>query len=509
MAIVFMIVKDYQPISIIEDTGFRALLRLVSPQYTIPSRGKLTGILHTKFLSAVKFISDALRNKFLTLTTDMWTDEYNCQSYLGLTVHFLDDKSQMESFNLAVEPFPDSHTHENIIHVFNVVLERFGINDGMIDFVISDNAANIKKAITTRFGEEKHLSCFNHTLNLVTENAIKNLPSIESVINEVKQIVGFFKRSNLAMEELRRSQREAGEEPLAPIQSVKTRWNSVYSQCARFCKLSPHIAKVLLKMKSSGPSMLTNEKMRAVEDIRDFLEPFHKVTEEMSGENYVTISRIIPTLSCLLQKTKDVKTATKTGRQLREHLLVSLEEKFDKVGMYMKWSICTFVDPRFKGLHFSEGEHMTDVQNRLLELYQTIKPTAEGGNSHIETRRDELSENLWNFHAQLAEMHNKKMTENPGQSDFSEEVYRYRNASVSPINSNPILVWEDIKAFYPKIYVLAKRLLPIVGTSVPSERLFSKSGYVITEKRSRLSPERVNEICVLNSLEKNVFYQIE
>lgn len=43
-----------------------------------------------------------------------------------------------------------------------------------------------------------------------------------------------------------------------------------------------------------------------------------------------------------------------------------------------------------------------------------------------------------------------------------------------------------------------KRRLCIVATSVPSERIFSKSGQIINEKRTRLGHKRVSELVFLN-----------
>jgi len=45
---------------------------------------------------------------------------------------------------------------------------------------------------------------------------------------------------------------------------------------------------------------------------------------------------------------------------------------------------------------------------------------------------------------------------------------------------------------------MAKRYLCIVATSVPSERVFSKSGQLISERRSRLTSKNVQMIMFLN-----------
>lgn len=53
-----------------------------------------------------------------------------------------------------------------------------------------------------------------------------------------------------------------------------------------------------------------------------------------------------------------------------------------------------------------------------------------------------------------------------------------------------------MKTVYPKLYNLAKKYYLLVGTSVPSERLFSKTG--TTEKRNRLTTKRLSKLLFLN-----------
>lgn len=44
--------------------------------------------------------------------------------------------------------------------------------------VISDNAANITKAVDLMFGKGKHIPCFAHTLNLLATKAINDVPEL-------------------------------------------------------------------------------------------------------------------------------------------------------------------------------------------------------------------------------------------------------------------------------------------------------------------------------------------
>jgi len=53
---------------------------------------------------------------------------------------------------------------------------------------------------------------------------------------------------------------------------------------------------------------------------------------------------------------------------------------------------------------------------------------------------------------------------------------------------------------YPHIAKIAEPYLSLVATSVPSERLFSKAGNIMTTKRNRLKGEKLQQLLFLNSL---------
>jgi hypothetical protein len=51
---------------------------------------------------------------------------------------------------------------------------------------------------------------------------------------------------------------------------------------------------------------------------------------------------------------------------------------------------------------------------------------------------------------------------------------------------------------YPRLSVIAKRVLTVPATSVPSEEIFSSAGLIVTRLRTKLSSEVVDQIIFLN-----------
>ena len=80
----------------------------------------------------------------------------------------------------------------------------------------------------------------------------------------------------------------------------------------------------------------------------------------------------------------------------------------------------------------------------------------------------------------------------------SSEVDRYHTEAPLPLScKNPLTWWEMRATQYIHLSALAKKMLCIPATSVPSERVFSVAGNIINEKRFRLKPDNIDKLIFL------------
>ncbi|CAF3410164.1 unnamed protein product [Rotaria socialis] len=61
-------------------------------------------------------------------------------------------------------------------------------------------------------------------------------------------------------------------------------------------------------------------------------------------------------------------------------------------------------------------------------------------------------------------------------------------------NTNILTYWHLNKSIYPNLARLAKRILAIPATNTTIERLFSDSGNTITDRRTRLDTDKINNL---------------
>ena len=90
--IIEFIALDIQPISVVEDKGFRRLLEFLNPRYDLPSRHYLSDTALPEMYSKVR---DHLRGNLrevtaLSFTTDIWSSDVCPMSLLSLTAHWID-----------------------------------------------------------------------------------------------------------------------------------------------------------------------------------------------------------------------------------------------------------------------------------------------------------------------------------------------------------------------------------------------------------------------------------
>ena len=78
------------------------------------------------------------------------------------------------------------------------------------------------------------------------------------------------------------------------------------------------------------------------------------------------------------------------------------------------------------------------------------------------------------------------------------ELLMYENEREMHRNENPLEWWHASKTKYPILSQIAYKYLCISGTSVPSERMFSATGHLTSDRRSRLTPENADILLFLN-----------
>ena len=245
-ALIRMIAIDMQPATIVEDTGFQSLVRLLDSRYQLPSRRHIMRSLlpdmYTTRAGEIK--RELLQISHVALTSDLWTSR-TTESYLTITCHFVTSTWELKSLVLETFGFKKDHTAENIAASFQKIAEEWGISRKVVAMV-TDNAANVVAAV--RHTGWTHVPCFAHTLNLVVSEAIKADTKIHQLRKSCRDIVSFFHHSVKASEKLKEIQLKLGIPETKLIQEVETRWNSTYFMSERITEQHQAITTALCNL---------------------------------------------------------------------------------------------------------------------------------------------------------------------------------------------------------------------------------------------------------------------
>lgn len=156
-----------------------------------------------------------------------------------------------------------------------------------------------------------------------------------------------------------------------PILKLKkdmpTRWNSILCMIERFSELRIPLSATLISL-INAPENLNASDWAIIDDIIPLLKPIHKVTEELSGEEYTTLSRIIPIIRGLQYVLLGKNPTTEVGLRLKTCLSEVVARRLGWLEVHKSVAVSTLLDPRFKKTGFGVPENADNTQKWLTEI---------------------------------------------------------------------------------------------------------------------------------------------
>lgn len=484
-----MIVQDMQPLSVVENEGFRSLITRLDPRYEIVSRSHLTNVLLPDRYKdeKEKLIHELSTIDYVAATTDHWTSRAN-DSYATMTAHYITDQWVLKSPVLFTRAEGRRQTAVILSEEMSSALEEFEIKE-KVTAIVTDNAPNATKSV--KLLEKGQINCFAHTLNLTVTDGIKRDEPTKRVVKKVKDIVTFFHSSTVATKALKDSHKATGTTFYKLKQEVETRWNSKFTMMESYVQQHDQITTVLV-LKGKMDSVISNEELGKCKDIMATLGPFYLATTEMSGEKMTSISKVIPIVNLLRKKLE------KDDSGLAAQLLESLNLRFVDIETNKFLSLATLLDPRFKEKAFANPQNArAAIQQLTHEADLAISQQDQQQKEHTEQKTKTSFDSFWEeFDDETNVDEESSLLQTPGEAEVqvmlsSKRIDRHRD---------PLLWWKSQEGIMPRLSKLCKQILCIPATSVPSERVFSKSGELVSARRSTLKTCNVDKIIFLNKL---------
>uniref|UniRef100_A0A3Q3IBN3 HAT C-terminal dimerisation domain-containing protein n=1 Tax=Monopterus albus TaxID=43700 RepID=A0A3Q3IBN3_MONAL len=520
------------PLSIVENKSFRHFLTVVDSKYSPVCRKTMTS--KTEKLAAERrlILKTQLSNTdHVSVTVDIWSDR-KMRGFLGVTVHWIEkdmERIQLKSKLLGCDRFKGSHTGDRICEQFEAICDEYNIKE-KLDFIISDNAANMRKAFTVCFptqdevhdddgdhlddpelwhdlsleeqetldaamAKKQRLQCFAHTLQLVVRDGLKETKVASPALSKLSKLSSLLHTSTTFKDAF---EAEFGEQKSIPA-VTNTRWNSTMRQVKALLQFDhPNFCAVLEKAGHKELSFTARE-WNLLKEMVDILKPFGEATDMIQGEKVVTISAVVPSVLSLNHHLEKLKPQVYFLSGLVRSLQVSLNNRFLGIFVNVKMArtqdgiTAPFSDPVYlKAAALDPTFSLLWVEHHVLvsrdiktEVAQRVKELIlqDAGESEQPVPFDEGDQEHLEQGEGLFAVYQKRQKKDVGTTP-ALQLSHYLDIAEG---QNALLFWAMNMKTLPSLFQVAIRVLAVPASSAPVERVFSHGGVILRPHRAQMT----------------------
>ena len=300
-------------------------------------------------------LREASEDGTVSLTIDMYTDDYRKKSYLDIHASWIDREFSCHHAALAVRHFGTAaHTGDNISRAVSGILAEYGLPENDRP-ATTDHGSNIVAALKNSV----RLDCLCHRLHTVLETAWRDTkrdePQAAAYETAISELCRFAKQSTGIQEQLPRSLKHGGD--TRPWVSMYRRAESV--DCSYEVLVTVLTAKNRLELVAAVNRSFNREVMEVTRGVKDVFECLEK-----SGEP--TLQIVGPSYYLLVKKFSPALRESNAMKTFKQNLRKYLDEKFYTSINALHW-MATFIDPTFKQLEFIP-QNTTDEQQFKRDL---------------------------------------------------------------------------------------------------------------------------------------------
>ncbi|GAV01078.1 hypothetical protein RvY_11845 [Ramazzottius varieornatus] len=389
----------------------------------------------------------------------------------GCTVHHMYGNSELRERLLLCSEWDsvDRKTGPAVQKFVFRKLREIGLEEDLkLCTLVTDQGGNIKVAF--RDSDFEHINCAGHLLNTCLQACFKTkaksqypmpaeaVPTL-TLINQLKALVTHCKQGGIS--------RQLGT-------TLKQHWNTHVEMLASVLATYDEL-KVILANRNELQLLPTSS--QRIQEIHDLFEPTP------------TLHLVAPAYMEIIRHFKEYAPSDFADiRTLQKHAENVFTKKL-QIDEIRKRAV--FLDPSMKHLNFLKADERVAVLTRVMAEVQKVSmpekigaPTAEAVNV---AAKKPPKFNL------------KAMATYSTDRPIENEVEKYLRLPSPPEDQDVWSFWIEKQKDLPRMSSYALRCLSVPGTSTPSERLFSRSGTAVDEKRTSLDRQTLSDLMVIQS----------
>ncbi|GBC43795.1 zinc finger BED domain-containing protein RICESLEEPER 2-like [Rhizophagus irregularis DAOM 181602=DAOM 197198] len=353
------------------------MFKIFDPRYQVPNRQNLKEMVVNKFNTIRKNIGAFMAQipGKIALTADMWTSKFTNDAFLGLTVHYIDQKWKLQNFLLDIISFTKRHTGINIATSINNVLNDFNLQEKTLALTTDNESAMIvcgrtlRQQLITQLDSQnfRHYRCAAHILNLAAQ---QGLEMISDEVIKVRELMNKIKHSIVISDQLKNLCSYAKITYLRPELDCKTRWNSTFNMLRKLEKMWRGLQLLAVENKEIQNLMPTNNEWKIIKDTLTVLEPLEKATVYLSAARYPTIADVRFVFLGILDYLNDLIGSEEFSQN---ELASSINQKIDDYWKYIdeQTLVAAILDPRTKLTLFESGTPTANAISTVTALLRS------------------------------------------------------------------------------------------------------------------------------------------
>ncbi|KAI3882862.1 hypothetical protein MKW92_034968 [Papaver armeniacum] len=477
------------PPSILEDTWLSNSFKFVNSIVKLWSVERFQTVIVEIFRSMREDVKASLEhvNSKISITLDFWTS-YEQIFYMSVTGHWIDENWSLHKVLLDVSHIPYPCVSSDIYHTLVKVLKMYNIENRILSCT-HDNSSNAIHACHTLqedLDAQKSVAfcfipCAARTLNLIIEDGLQ---TAKPVISKIREFVLEMNTSVEISSDFNHTTSAYQEGSWKFPIDASTRWSGNYTMLDIVRRASKSMDAVIRKREESPGSrnmLLSTKEMVAINNLHQYLEPFHKTTNNMCTSKVPTVGLVLFFMDHIVETI----ASCRDSRHSPDWLKNAAEDMAKKARSYNSQAhnvytyMAAILDPRIKGELIPENlnleSYLEEARNHFLRSYSTI---------HFPT---------------LANGYNPQDNEDGGSVSFAEEIARKRrrvNMTASTDELSQYLCeppssfttdvldwWKGNSSRYPRLSVMARDFLAVQPTSVSPDELFCRKGDEIDKQK--------------------------
>ncbi|KAM4562110.1 zinc finger BED domain-containing protein 4 isoform 1-T1 [Odontesthes bonariensis] len=551
-AIAKMIVRDLQPVSVVENQGFRELLQLLEPRYTPePQHYIQSQLLPAYAYQAQLATRQALASAHaLSLSLDLWRGSSGATSgYLGVTCHFLASDWQMHSALLACLPLTGGSSGSRVLADFDEVCHSHGVSgrafrviadpfprtaattvrpcclpgfsdppgqDGD-DQEVVDNGNEAEQGIRNGHGDVgeegdwedsweqglgvSRLDCFSRSLEQCVREGLRSCPQISSTLAKAACFYQYI-TSAVPPEKLSQVFDRLMTGGPGNIPDTARDWAAQLKVLRRLLDS----VEFLEEMSGPGELVLSSTERALLMEFTDTLEPFTEAWDMVHGDRqtdvqadrHVSISLALP---CVLGLRKHL---TETTTPHCPTLLLGLSQAVERLLVPILenplYVTATTLDPQFKLTWSSNPDWHRQVlieelskqstASSPVDLNTDLHPQSQVLPVPAQSPVSSLSRpcKLFSFIKQRPTTQAKSL---------EQELAVYLREE--PTDEEALHYWRRKAIDFPLLAQVAKRAFTIPACGTVVESIFTTAGRLLLPERGRVLPKNLETLIYLKA----------